>query len=146
MMARTVSVKVEGLSDLLRKMHTLSDDMQKKVAGRATGAAAQIVKKQAKQNIRSSPAVRTGSLFNSVISKKLPASQTPFTSEHIVTVRGRGKTGKTQTRAPHANFVEFGTVNMPAEPFLRPAFDRNRGRLSDAIVSVIRNAVKDANK
>lgn len=32
------------------------------------------------------------------------------------------------TRAPHAHFVEFGTVKMAPRPFLRPAWDSNKDR------------------
>ncbi len=32
------------------------------------------------------------------------------------------------SNAPHWHLLEFGTVNMEARPYLRPAFDRFRGQ------------------
>jgi HK97 gp10 family phage protein len=121
-------------------MRELKKEVAQRVAGSMTNAAAQVVKKTAVANVVRNPSVDTGSLKESVIVKKIPKSQTDLTSQHIVTVRGRGKlikrgkkAGQRQTDAPHAHLIEFGTVNMPAEPFLRPAFDRDKGRLPEVM-------------
>ncbi|MEO8630201.1 MAG: HK97-gp10 family putative phage morphogenesis protein [Betaproteobacteria bacterium] len=147
-MANSVTVEVKGLSELGDKLRGLSRAMNLKIAGRATNAAAQPIKKQAKTNIQISPSVDTGALLKSVIVKKIPRSQTQYTSEHIVTVRGRGKTskktGKTQNAAPHAVLVEYGTVHMPAEPFLRPAFNQEKGFAVQAMKEKIEEAINKA--
>lgn len=141
-MASTFS-KVSGLREVGENMRQLKAEVALRVAGRMTNAGAQVIKKEAVANIISSPSVETGSLRDSVIVKKIPKSQTALTSEHIVTVRGRGKVikrgkkkGQKETEAPHAGFVEFGTVNMPAEPFMRPAYDRKK----EAAVEAMRDA------
>src|SRR6185369_11554144 len=90
-MPTTTSVRVDGLRQLGEAMSELSKDIALKISAQATGAAAQIIKKKAIRNVESSPSVQTGSLRDAIISKKVPKSQTPYTSEHIVTVRGRGK-------------------------------------------------------
>ena len=106
-----------------------------------TGTAS-LIKKLARRNVTASPSVVTGSLRDAIISKKIPKSQTPYASEHIVTVRGRSKRGKKlknkQSIAPHARYVEFGTVNMPAEPFLAPAFDHGKKEATDKMIEKIR--------
>lgn len=33
----------------------------------------------------------------------------------------------------YAHMVEFGTVNMPAKPFLRPAFNECKNRIKDIV-------------
>ena len=127
-MANSITIRVDGLAALGERMRGLSAKVANRVSGRATSRAASIVKKAAKDNIRRSPSIVTGSLLDAVIMKKLGKSQTSLTSEHIVTVRRRKTGRKTKTKqptAPHASFVEFGTVNMPAEPYLRPALSRN---------------------
>jgi len=131
---------VHGLRELGEAMRELKAEVAKSIASSMTNAAAQVIKKAAVANIRSSPSVDTGSLRDSVIVKKIPRSQTSLTSEHIVTVRGRGKLikrgkkkGQKQTEAPHAHLVEFGTVNMKAEPFLRPSFDHQKGKAVEAM-------------
>jgi HK97 gp10 family phage protein len=136
----TTTFQVTGLRQLGEAMRELKAEVARSVAGSMTNAAAQVVKKAAVTNITRNPSVETGSLRDSVIVKKLPKSQTELTSEHIVTVRGRGKIikrgkkkGQRQTSAPHGSFVEFGTVNMQAEPFLRPALEHNQQRAVEAM-------------
>lgn len=128
-MPQTITIKVEGLSELGERLRALNVKVATRSCVRATAAAGQLVKKAAKTNIQRSPSIETGTLLDAVIVKKLSKSQSQYTSEHIVTVR-RAKRGKKppktkQSTAPYARFVEFGTVNMPAEPFLRPALDNN---------------------
>lgn len=128
--------KVEGLRELGEAMKALGNDVALRISRAMVNAGAQLVKKSAIANIEKSPSVDTGSLKSSVIVKRLGKNQTRLTAESIVTVRGKGKKKKDGTRdtaAPHAHFVEFGTVNMPAEPFLRPALDTNKTKAVDAM-------------
>lgn len=149
-MATSVTVRVEGLRELGERMRRLSSEVALKVSARATNKAAQLIKKQAKTNIQTSPSVDQGDLLRSVIVKKIPKSQTNLTSEHIVTVRGRGKKvkegAKAQATAPHAHLVEFGTVHMPAEPFLRPAFQQEKGFAFGVIKSTLEEGIEKAAK
>jgi HK97 gp10 family phage protein len=144
------TVKVEGLRQLGLNLKKLEDNVARKAARSATAAAATVVKKAAKANIRKAPSVDTGSLLDAVITKRAPRGETELTSEHLVTVRGRGKKrpysakGKRIATAPHAHLVEFGTVNMPAEPFMRPAFDSEKNRAADVIADRLRAAVTKA--
>lgn len=128
---------VDGLRELGERLRKLGSPGAQRIANAMTGAAAQVIKKRARRNIEASPSIETGSLRDAVIVKKVPKSQTTLTSEHIVTVRGRGKvskkTGKKQPEAPHGALVEFGTVHMPAEPYLRPAIDEGRQEAVDAM-------------
>lgn len=140
-------IKVEGLRELglaLKGMGAAGS----KAAGRATGAAARLVRSAAKANLRASPSVDTGTLVGAVIAKKLPKGKTALTSEHVVTVRGRGKLqtakGKKIDVAPHGSKVEFGTVNMPAEPFLRPAMANNIAPAIDAMAGSLRKDIAKA--
>lgn len=146
------TVKVEGLRQLGLNLKKLEDAVARKAARGATAAAATVVKKAAKKNIQKAPSVVSGSLLESVITKRLGRADTELTSEHIVTVRGRGKKrpytakGKKIESAPHAHFVEFGTVNMGPEPFMRPAFEGEKNRAADVIAERLRNAVNKAGK
>lgn len=128
-MANPVRWEVQGLRDLDKRLQRLSAKAAGSAARGATGKAAGLVKKAVVAKIIANPSVDTGSLRDSVIVKKVPKGQTNVASEHMVTFRGRGKPynkkGQKINRAPHAHLVEFGTVNMPAEPSLRPGFDNN---------------------
>lgn len=132
--------KVEGLREMGAAMRELGGPAVTRIASSMTNAGAQVVKVEAIHNIERNPSIETGSLKSSVIVKKIPKSQTRLTSEHIVTVRGRGRIikrgkrkGQRETSAPHAKFVEFGTVNMKAEPFLRPALDQKKEAATQAM-------------
>lgn len=149
-MAAKTSIEVSGLRELGESMRSLSAKVSTRIAVSATGAAAGIVKKATISNITRNPSVDTGSLRDSVIVKKLPKGQSQVTSEHIVTFRGRGKPynkkGQRIARAPHAHLVEFGTVNMPAEPSLRPAFDTEKRRAVDVMADRLRKDIAKATK
>jgi HK97 gp10 family phage protein len=149
MVTRT-RTELKGLRELGAAMRALGNDMGLKIARSATNAAAQPVKKRAKAIIRSNPSIETGSLLDSVIVKRLGKGDSKLTSEHIVTVRGRGKvskkTGRRQSEAPYASKVEFGTVNMPAEPFLRPGFEQSKGEALNAMVGKLKQRIDKANR
>jgi HK97 gp10 family phage protein len=145
------SFEVKGLRELGEAMRTLERDVALKISWQATGAAARVVKKRAQRNIQSSPAVRTGVLLRSVIIKRMPKSERrQLTAEHIVTVRGRGKRsrkGVLALGASYAHFIEFGTVHMPPEPFLRPALEGGQREAVEAMKKTLeRGIIKDRKK
>lgn len=127
-------------------MQELSRDIALRISGQATNAGAQLVKRKVRQNIIARQLIDTGSLRDAVIVKKIPRGQTQLTSEHIVTFRGRGKRHRKskmkQAIAPHAVYIEFGTVNMAAEPVLAPAFDSEKGRAVEAIADRLRKRIE----
>lgn len=149
-MARITSVRVDGLRELGAALKELGNVVGTRIARASTAAGARIVKDQAIANVVRSPSVDTGSLRDSIITKRAPKGETRLTSEHIVTVRGRGKPankkGQRINRAPHASMVEFGTVNMPAEPFLRPAFETTKGAAVEAIKGALQRGIDRAAK
>jgi HK97 gp10 family phage protein len=139
-----------GFKELGESFRALAKDVQTRGGRAATNAAAQIVKDAAIVNITTSPSIETGSLREAVIVKRIPDAQSDVTSEHIVTVRGRGKPenrkGQRIALAPHAHFVEFGTVHMPAEPFLRPALEHHTREATNAMAESLRRSVARASK
>lgn len=146
-MVTSVFVKVDGLRALGERMRKLQTEVAVKAARSATAAASGVIRRKAKANVKSNPSYDTGSLHEAIISKRLGKNQTDLTSEHIVTVRGRGKKKKGGGRtasAPHAHLVEFGTVNMPAEPYLRPAFDSGKEEAARALENQLRKRIQKA--
>lgn len=143
-MASKITVKVEGLADLERRMQSLSEDMANKIARAATAAGAAVIKKAAIQKVPRD----TGNLAKNIIAKRLPKSETELTSEHIVTVRKGRRTAKQKAAGLrdgyYGQFVEFGTVKMSPRPFLRPAFDNNKTQAVEAIKSRIEARLKKA--
>jgi HK97 gp10 family phage protein len=146
----TVSMRVDGLRELGERMRKLSADVATKAAVRATGKAARLIKKQAVLNVIRSPSVVTGSLRDAIIVKKIPKSQAQYTSEHIVTVRGKSRRGRKSKRkqaiAPHARFVELGTIKMRPEPFLRPALEMRKHEAIKVMVETLRQQIDKAGR
>jgi HK97 gp10 family phage protein len=144
------SFEVKGLRELGEALKKLDRDMALKLSWQSTGAAARVVKKRAQRNIQSSPSLRTGVLLKSVIIKRLPKGEREqLTAAHIVTVRGRGKRNRKGvfTRgAPYAHMVEFGTIHMPAEPFLRPALENGQREAVEAMKRSLERGIARSGK
>jgi HK97 gp10 family phage protein len=132
-MASSVTVKVDGLSALGKRMQGLSEDVNNRIARAATAAGAAVIRKAAQAKVP----VDTGNLKKNVIVKRLPKGESSLTSEHIVTVRQGKLTDKQKGSglqdAFYGRFVEFGTAKMPAQPFMRPAFDEKKQEAVEAI-------------
>ncbi len=149
----TSSVQIKGLRELGEALKLLGDDMALKVSRAATGAGAQVVKKEWKAAAPVADApyrqdgqlIQPGNIGKNVISKRLGRGDTQLTSEHIVTVRHKGAGVKGQPYRA-AILTEFGTVNMSADPWARPAFERSKGRAVDAIVSRLKTRIDKASK
>lgn len=122
------SVQIKGLRELGARMRSLSADMAGKVARQATASGASVARKTIKARVP----VDTGNLRAAVVMKRVRGSA--LTEEYVVAVRkgkrrdvtaakkGEGKLGKD---AYYAHMVEFGTVKMPAQPFVRPGFEES---------------------
>jgi HK97 gp10 family phage protein len=143
-MAKSVTVKVEGLSQLGERMRTLSEDVNKRIGRAAVAAGSNVIAKAAKAKVPAD----TGNLRRNIITKRLPPGEARLTSEFIVTVRKGRVTKKQKERglkdAFYGGFLEFGTVKMPPRPFLRPAFDENKAQAVQAIKERIEARLKKA--
>lgn len=145
----SVTMRVDGLQALGERMRKLSVKVATKLAGQATGAAAQVVKKADKTRLRSSPSIDTGLVEKNVIIKKLSKSKTKLTSEHIVTVKKvvypkKGNEKKQRNTRQVAGYLEFGTEDMKAEPHLRPAFDTTKAGLPQVMAAKLAAGITKA--
>jgi len=147
------TIKVEGLRQLGQAMRTLSADVNKKIARAATGAGAQVVKKAVKAAVRDPRAdeaykvegttVQPGNISRNVVAKALKPHEAGMTSMHIVTVRGKKKHGYASRIGA---LQEFGTVNMPANPFMRPGFEGSKTQAVEAIKNRLKQRIDKASK
>lgn len=142
----TVRFQVAGLRQLGENMRVLNSKVAKRVCTRATSKAAQIIKRRAKATLKQNPSVQTGLLEKAVIIKKLGKKDSKLTSEHISAVKKVQYPDDPDTTRRVANFVEFGTVRMPAEPFMRPAFDTGKSEALTAMTDELRRGIDDATK
>lgn len=151
----TVRVKVTGLVELGRRMRELSDDIQKKVSYQAVAAGARVIKANAisrapisdqphQLGAKKGQVVQPGNLRRNIIIKRIPQGQSEHDAEYIVGVR-HGK-GVAPHDAFYFRFVEFGTVNMPAQPFLRPAFDSQKQVAVNKMKDILRKRIEKAER
>jgi HK97 gp10 family phage protein len=146
-MASKVTVRVEGLSQLGERMRLLNRQMSQKIARRATNAAAQVIKKKAKADLRANPSIDTGLLEKNVVVRKARGSK--LTSEHVVGVRrvvypqvGGSKTKRDTVQV--GGYLEFGTVKMANEAWLAPAFDTSKDEALQQMVQTINDGLDKA--
>ena len=145
----SVTIKVEGLRELGQQFARLSDDMQKKVARSATNAAAQVVKKLAKQKAPVSgpevtPEIPPGHLKKNIIVKRSRLRNSNLTSEHRVTVKG--KSGEAISPYRVGVFQEYGTVQHGPQAFMRPALDQGKSQAIEAMRKKIKERIDKANR
>jgi HK97 gp10 family phage protein len=156
-LASGVKVKVEGLRELGERMQALANAVNKRIAQKAVNAGATIIKKQAIANAPKYPRAHTlqigkgkhtatvvvppGTLKKNIVVKKV--TKTRYTAEAIVTVRGKRKDF---FAARYGRLVEYGTVKMAAEPFLRPAFEEEKGFAVGRIKQVLTLEINKATK
>jgi HK97 gp10 family phage protein len=132
-------IRVEGLAELSRRLRELPDAIAGKGGGPLRYAifqAAKVIKDQAIANAPED----TGLLKKNIVTarqRKNPRGREGYFIEvrrkrrHYANTRAnvrKGKVGKTYDvrDAYYGMMIEFGTQNMPAQPFMRPAFESKK--------------------
>lgn len=107
-MSIEVTLKHEYKSYKLERL----EDMTKKLAS-GLAKAVLIVERQAKEN--ATPFVDTGRLRASITSEV------------------SGMEGRVGTNVEYAGFVEYGTVKRPATPYLFPALEQSKSKITELL-------------
>lgn len=136
-----ITVQINGLSDLVQTLRNLPAEIASKNGGplaRALAKGGRTIRDDAKRRapVSDPPSVQVaarrarntgqinkpGRLRDAIVSKRdrNPGAR-GRTEAVLVTVRRSGKKG-----AYYAGMVEFGTVKMEAQPYMRPAFEENK--------------------
>ena len=144
-MANFQNVQIEGLAELAKALKELPERVAKNGLRAAVYAGAKVIRDEAK--LLAPVAVAClgpkqpppGTLKRALIMKQIPelsgkSKQTFFVMvRHGKKYRNQGNNGKLSQDAWYWRFVEFGTVKMAAQPFLRPAFDAKKTQAVAAI-------------
>ena len=117
--------QVEGLDELERGLRQLDDALVRHIQGRGLLGMARVVVRHAKSTVRvdqglvraSIRARRTGERFRG---RRIPGA--------AANAYAGGRT------APHAHFLELGTVKQPAYPFMAPAIVSTKSEQQAALV------------
>lgn len=137
-----IQAKIQGMRELKAAFQALPE-ITRDALNVATETTAKEIVRAAKGRIQSSPSIRTRSLLNHIgysMSPKTGRARVGVSSGSTTMViggkkvkvkgiikLGRGLSAKTSAGATkivpskYAKFVEFGTVRMPAEPFMIPS-------------------------
>ena len=140
-----VNLDFSGLEDIARDLETLSRAENNKVLRDATRAGADVLKTEV---INRAP-VRTGKMKKNVVVVTQRSRRRGEISSgvHIHGVNPRtGNSDNTMKASNPRNafywrFVELGTVNMPAHPFVRPAFDTRQEEAAEAAIARMNSAI-----
>ena len=156
----SVSVRIDGLNLLGERMRKLSEKVNKEIAFKATIKAARLIRKYAKENIVKNDSIETGALLNSIVVKRL--TKTRNTAEYVVApstasmkryvAKSRAKRHRIEGKQTYedlgdffyARFIEYGTVNAPARPFLRPALEEHRDEAAAVMIETLKQGIEKA--
>lgn len=161
-----VSFKVEGLDALAARLENIKFETKKKGGRSSLRKAAQFIRDAAKRGAQSIDDPATGEVIAKNIVERWNGRLFKRTGDlgfrigvlggaRDYSAYGEIKTGKKATANPGGDtfywrFVEFGTVNAPARPFMRPALASNTGPATDIFVreydKVLDRAIKRAAK
>lgn len=136
-----------GLNDIAKDLEKLSKTENNKVLRDATRAGAEVLKAEV---IANAP-VRTGKMRKNVVVVTQKSRRKGEISSGVH-IRGvNPKTGNSDNKMKANNprnafywrFVEMGTVNMPAHPFIRPAFDTTQEMAAEAAIKRMNTAIDE---
>ncbi|MGQ7253977.1 HK97-gp10 family putative phage morphogenesis protein [Vreelandella titanicae] len=161
MMVDPVTANVEGLEPLLARMDSMSFDLRKKGGRFAMRKAANVIRDKARQNaaqvndpktpeeiaanivVRFSPKdfKRNGNLVFRV--GVLGGARGHAAASGEVAGKGKNNPGGDTF---YWRFLEFGTINIPAQPFARRALSENIQAATDEFISQYNKALDRAIK
>jgi HK97 gp10 family phage protein len=137
-MADSVTMHVSGLKELTERMRAMGPDINRKALRSAVGAAAGLIRDQAKATNPDD----TGRTDRALYAKQIREKSSDFQQTYYVGVRsGKGERKKNRD-AWYWRLVEFGTLKMPARPFMRPAFESQKFKAVDLIAARIARRLK----
>ncbi|WDU60953.1 HK97 gp10 family phage protein [Pseudomonas poae] len=130
------SLRFLGFAELEADFQRLAKATSNKVVRDATLAGARV----AQDRTRKSAPIRSGKLQKHIVAKRLRQRDTPGAAVAGVSVR-RPK----NSPAPfYWRFLELGTSNMTAKPFIRPTWDRSLPDIEGAVRSKLVQAIDQA--
>jgi HK97 gp10 family phage protein len=140
-MADSYLTRVKGLSELGKALKEFPDKLQEQALKGATGAAAKVVRDEARAQFTSKWHSISGRLLQNIVLKYISERSKGGRATFFVLVRKvsrkklpkgakRGGTRAVEGYAFYWRFLEFGTRFIAAKPFLRPAFEN---KYQDAI-------------
>ena len=117
-----------GFKELDDDFKLLSQAEKRKLSRKAVRAGAVVFR----DAVRANAPVRSGLLKRSISVDTVRGSATAGVKFKKVLAKKKGKKGRHKTVPFYWYFIEHGTSEMPAQPFVRPAFDANIKQAEEA--------------
>lgn len=142
---------VQGLDALVATLRKLPGELKGNPLRSSLRAGVNVFREDAVRRAPQSDLGDQGRLKANIMTRAVPAKDLPSGSADGQEVFVRQRGGKNApTNAFYWRFVEFGTVNQSAQPFLRPAFETNGQNainvFSDTFRRQVDRAVEQAKK
>jgi HK97 gp10 family phage protein len=137
-MADSVTMEISGLKELADKMRAMGPDIARNALRAGVGEAARALRDEAKQTNPDD----TGRTDRALYAKLIKEQSSDHQATYYVGARSGKRERKRDRDAWYWRFVEFGTVKMPARPFLRPAFEKLKMQAVDLIAARIAARIK----
>lgn len=122
------TVTFAGFKELDADFKLLSNAEKRQVSRKAVRAGAVVFR----DAVRANAPVRSGVLKRSISVDTVRGSLTAGVKFKKVPAKKKGKKGKHKTMPYYWYFLEHGTSKMPAQPFVRPAFDASVKQAEEA--------------
>ena len=150
-MADNVEFSITGLDSLLGKLDSVSYDVRRKGGRAALRKAAQVVMQKAKEGAERIDDKATGRSISDNIALRWNGKlfkQTGDLGFRIGVLHGAvlkdGGDLSPNSPTPHWRLIEFGTENMAAVPFMRPALANSISEVTATFVSEYEKAIDRA--
>ena len=145
-----LEIKIEGLSEIEKKLKKISEKFARKIVLKALKKGAKPIIKSAQSKVNN----RSGVLAKSIGSVVVPQRKSHNTiidigPRVIPSSNVKSDVGETddsitkKTDGFYGGYVEFGTKDSRPHPFLRPAFDANAEK---ALEIIVEEMLKELNK
>ena len=150
-MADGVEFSITGLDSLLGKLDSVSYDVRRKGGRAALRKAAQVVVQKAKEGAERIDDKETGRSIDDNIALRWNGKLFKQTGDlgfrvgvlHGAVLKDGGDLSP-NSPTPHWRLIEFGTENMAAVPFMRPALANSISEVTTTFVSEYEKAVDRA--
>jgi HK97 gp10 family phage protein len=142
-MADFVTIKVEGLDRLSRRLKRISVDMKTKVIRAAARKAMNIVRDAARAKAQQFDDPETPEKIWRLITTQESRRRARGFEGVVMRVGVRGGARSSKERIPpwYWRLKEFGTEKMEAEPFMRPSLTENADKVLSTVVNETNKAL-----
>ena len=143
-----ISIKIKNINEALKKFDTLKKDLQEPFREVIQGGA-QLIRGEAIKDIQTG--VKSGRIYEKYNPRRThrasapgqsPASDTGNLVRNIIVRQVDIDNVAVESNATYSSFLEFGTSKMLARPFLFPATERSRPKITQAVFNRVVKEIK----